>query len=57
MVNVGEADLQKAYAWAQVKYDETVTIASRSHQIGSKLQAQTKTASPPSLNISPAKYP
>ena len=29
MGKVDEADLQKAYAQAQGKYDETVTIASR----------------------------
>ena len=33
-----EADLQKAYAWAQGKYDETVTIANKSSQIGRKLK-------------------
>ena len=28
-----EADLQKSYAWAQVKYDEIVTITVISRQI------------------------
>ena len=51
MGNFDEADLQKACARAQVKYVEMVTIASRSHQIGRKLQARTKTAPPPGFNI------
>ena len=38
MENFDEADFQKAYARAQGKYDETVTIESRSHHIGRKLQ-------------------
>ena len=57
MVNFDEADLQKAYAQAQVKDDETVTIARRSRYIGRKLQAQTKTAPPPGFNIAPDEYP
>ena len=36
MGNFYETDLHKVYAWAQGKYDETVTIASRLRQIGSK---------------------
>ena len=52
-----EEDLQKAYTTKQDKYDETVTIASRSHQIGRKLQSQTKTEPPPGLNIAPNYYP
>ena len=46
-----EADLQNAYARAQSKYDETFIIADRSRQIGSKLQAQTKTAPSPGFNM------
>ena len=52
-----EADLQKAYAWAQGKYDETVTIANRSRQIGTKLQARTKTVPPSGVNIVTAEDP
>ena len=55
--NFDEADIQKSYAWAQGKDDETVTIASRSNHIGKKLQAQTKTASLTGLNIAPFEYP
>ena len=51
------ADLQEAYTHEQGKDDRTVTIASRSHQIGSKVQAWAKKASPPGLNISPANDP
>ena len=54
MGNFDEADLQKLYAQSQGKDDETVTIASRLWQIRRKLQAHTKTAPPPGLNISPA---
>ena len=57
MVNFDDEDLQKAYAWAQGKDDETVTIASRSRQIVRKLQAQTKTVPLPGFNISPAEDP
>ena len=57
MGNFDKADLQKDYYWAQGKDDEKVTIASISHQIGRKLQARTKIASTPCLNITPAKYP
>ena len=46
-INFDEADLQKAYARAQGKYDETVTITSRSRQIGRKIQARTETERPP----------
>ena len=53
MGNFDEADLQKAYVQAQGKYNEAVTIASRSRQIGRKLQERTKTASPPDFNTSP----
>ena len=38
MENFDEADLQKAFAREQGKYDETVTIESRSHHIGRKLK-------------------
>ena len=34
---------------------KNVTIASRSRQIGKKLQTWTKTAPPPGLNIEPSK--
>ena len=57
MGNIDEADLQKAYTRVQGKDDETVTIASISHQIGRKLQTRTKTAPPPGFNITPAKDP
>ena len=53
MGNIDEADLQKAYTRVQGKDDETVTIASRSRQIGRNLQIQTKIAPPPGLNIAP----
>ena len=43
-----EVDLQKSYVLEQCKYDETVTIASRSRQIGRKPQTRTKTAPPTS---------
>ena len=52
-----EADLQKAYAWSQGKDDKTLTIASISFQICSKLKAWTKTAPPPGFNISPSEDP
>ena len=39
MGNFDESDLQKAYAQAQSKYDETITIASRSQHIGRKIHA------------------
>ena len=55
--NFDEADLQKAYARAQGKDDEMVTIVSRSRQIGRKLQAQTGIAPPPCLNIAPSEDP
>ena len=53
MGNFDEADLQKCCARAQVEYDEIVTIARRSRQIGGGLQTQTKIAPPPGLNIAP----
>ena len=53
MGNFNEADLQKSYTRAQGKDDETLTIENRSRQIGKKMQARKKTASPPGLNISP----
>ena len=37
MVNFDKADLQKYYAWEQVKYDKRVTIASISRKIGRKI--------------------
>ena len=49
--NFDELDLQKFYAHAQEKDDETLTIASRSHQIGRKFQEQANTVSTPGLNI------
>ena len=57
MGNFDDADLQKAYAHAKGKDDETVTIASRSRQIGRNLQIQTKIAPPPGFSIAPSKYP
>ena len=54
---VDEAYLQKYYNQAHRKDDETVTIARVSSQIGRNLQAQTNTASPPGINISPSKDP
>ena len=51
-----EVDIQKSYARAQVKDDETITIASRSRQIGRKMQAQEKIASPPDIDIEPDGY-
>ena len=36
-VHFGEADLHKAYDWAQGNDDETLTIARRSRHIGRKL--------------------
>ena len=55
--NFDEADLHQYYAQAQSKDYETVTIASKSRQIGSKIKAQTKIAPPPGFNISPTEYP
>ena len=52
-----KADLKKAYAWAQGKNDETVTITSRSRQRGRKIQAWINTEHLPGFNIAPAKYP
>ena len=49
-----KSDHKKAYVWAQGKDGKTVTIASISHQIDNKLKSQTKTASHPGLDISPA---
>ena len=49
-----EEDLQKAYAQVQVEVDETVTVESRSRQIGRKLHARKNTVSPSGLNIAPA---
>ena len=54
MVNFDEANIQKAYAKAQGKYDKTVTIASISRQISRKLKTRTKIAPLPSFNIAPA---
>ena len=56
MGNFDEAYLQKSYARAQGKDDETVTIVSRSRQIGRKLKIQKNTAPPPGFNIAPSKY-
>ena len=57
MGNFNEADCNKYYARSLVEYYKTVTIASRSRQIRSKLQERTKTSPLPGLNISPAKEP
>ena len=43
MGSFDDVDLQKAYAQAQGKDDETVTISSISPQIGRKLQVNKKT--------------
>ena len=55
MGNFNKTDLQRAYAQAQGKYDETVNVAIISCQTVRKIQARTKTESPPCLSISPAK--
>ena len=55
--NFDEADIQKAHTPAQGKDYETVTISSRSLQIGRKLQTRTKAAPPPGFNISPDEDP
>ena len=57
MGDVDEVDLQKASKQAQGKYFETVTIKSRSRQIGRKLKTQKNTASPPGFKIAPAEDP
>ena len=57
MGNFHEAYIQKYYTQAQGKGDETVAIASISHQIGRKLKSQTKIEPPPGFNISRSKYP
>ena len=57
MKNLYEADLQKSYAQAQGKDDETVTIASISRQIVRKIKAWTKIDPPLGFNIAPAEYP
>ena len=51
MVNFDEENLQKAYARAQGKDNELVTIVSRSQQIERKLQTLKETAPPPGFNI------
>ena len=53
MGNVDEADLKKAYARAQGKDDDMVTIASRSQQIRRKPHLRKKTDNPKDLNIAP----
>ena len=55
--NFYEEYLQKYYGWSQVKDDETLNIAGRSRQIGSKIQVRTKTVSPPVFNIASDKDP
>ena len=57
MGNFDEEDIHKANARAQGKYDETVTIASRSRQMGRKLQSLTKTAPTTGFNIAPSEDP
>ena len=47
-------DLQKYYTTEKGKDDKTVTISSISRQIEKTLQARSKTASLPGLNISPS---
>ena len=56
MGNFDESDVQKAYAWAEGKNEKTVTIASILRHIVRKIQAQTKTVSPPGIKIAPDKY-
>ena len=53
MGSFDEADLHKSYAREQDKDDETVTIASRSHQIVRKIKARKNTAPPSGFNIAP----
>ena len=53
MGNFYEEGFQKSYTQAQGKYDETVTIASRSREIGRKIKPQTKTAPTQGFNIAP----
>ena len=57
MVTFCEADLQKTYACAKVQDKEKVTIESRSRHTGRKLQAWSKTVSPPGLNNAPDDNP
>ena len=57
MSNFDEEDIQKGYARAQGKDDETLTITSISRQIEKKIQAHTNTVSPPGINIEPSKDP
>ena len=54
MVNFDEAYIQKDYAQAQGKDDETVTTARRSRQIGIKLQTWKNISPPSDFNIAPA---
>ena len=51
MGNFDEEDLQKYYARAQGKDDETSTPASTSRQIGRKIQAWKKKDPPSGFNI------
>ena len=57
MGNFDESDLQKDYARAQGKYDETVTIARRSRQVGRKLKAQIKTFTQTGFNNASSEDP
>ena len=50
-------DLQKYYTREKGKDDKKVTISSISRQIEKTLQARSKTASLPGLNISPSEDP
>ena len=57
MGNFDEEDLQKYYARAQGKDDETSTPASTSRQIGRKMQAWKKTDPTSGFNIAPQEDP
>ena len=52
-----EANLQKAYAQAQGKYDKTATITIRPLHIGRKIQTLIKATPQPGFNISPYEDP
>ena len=52
-----DANLQKPYEHTQGKYDETVIIASRSRNIGTKLKARKNTAPLPGFNKALDEHP
>ena len=57
MGNFDEADLLGAYERAQGRYYETVIIASRSRNIGTKLKARKNTAPLPGFNKALDEHP